>query len=44
MFFGGSILFAIVTFAEEYLIKVYDWVEYLGMISLFGSFLGSLQM
>ncbi|XP_067000647.2 solute carrier family 35 member F2 [Anabrus simplex] len=41
---GGAILFSVITVAEEYTVKTFDWVEYLGMVGLFGSVFNGLQL
>jgi solute carrier family 35 protein F1/2 len=40
---GGAVLFAIVSVAQDLLVKTLHWVEYLGMVGLFGSILSIVQ-
>jgi drug/metabolite transporter (DMT)-like permease len=40
---GGAVLFAVVSVAQELLVKTLDWVEYLGMVGLLGSILSIVQ-
>ncbi|CAG2053529.1 unnamed protein product, partial [Timema podura] len=41
---GGSAMFAALMVAEEFVVKTLDWVEYLGMLGLFGSLFCGLQL
>ncbi|KDR14203.1 Solute carrier family 35 member F1 [Zootermopsis nevadensis] len=40
---GGALLFAVVSVAQDLVVKTLDWVEYLGMVGLFGSILSTVQ-
>lgn len=40
---GGAVLFAVVSVAQELVVKTLDWVEYLGIIGLLGSVLSIMQ-
>nr|CAD7200875.1 unnamed protein product [Timema douglasi] len=41
---GGSAMFAALMVTEEFVVKTLDWVEYLGMLGLFGSLFCGLQL
>ncbi|KAF5289460.1 hypothetical protein FQR65_LT11833 [Abscondita terminalis] len=41
---GGAVLFAIVTVLQELAVKKTDYVEFLGLLGLFGSLVSGLQM
>jgi drug/metabolite transporter (DMT)-like permease len=40
---GGAVLFAVVSVTQELVVKTLDWVEYLGMVGLFGSVISIVQ-
>jgi drug/metabolite transporter (DMT)-like permease len=40
---GGAVLFAVVSVAQDLMVKTQDWVEYLGMVGLLGSILSIVQ-
>jgi len=40
---GGAVLFAVVSVTQELVVKTFDWVEYLGMVGLFGSVISIVQ-
>jgi solute carrier family 35 protein F1/2 len=40
---GGAVLFAVVSVAQELVVKTLDWVEYLGIMGLLGSVLSIMQ-
>lgn len=40
---GGAVLFAVVSVSQELVVKTLDWVEYLGMVGLFGSIISIVQ-
>jgi len=40
---GGAVLFAVVSVTQELVVKMLDWVEYLGMVGLFGSVISIVQ-
>lgn len=40
---GGAVLFAVVSVTQELVVKTHDWVEYLGMVGLFGSVTSIVQ-
>ena len=40
---GGAVLFAVVSVSQELVVKTLDWVEYLGMVGLFGSVISIVQ-
>jgi Eukaryotic protein of unknown function (DUF914). len=40
---GGAVLFAVVSVTQELVVKTHDWVEYLGMVGLFGSVISIVQ-
>jgi solute carrier family 35 protein F1/2 len=40
---GGAVLFAVVSVSQELVVKTLDWVEYLGMMGLFGSIISIVQ-
>jgi solute carrier family 35 protein F1/2 len=40
---GAAVLFAVVSVAQELVVKTLDWVEYLGIVGLLGSILSILQ-
>jgi hypothetical protein len=37
------VLFAVVSVTQELVVKTLDWVEYLGMVGLFGSVISIVQ-
>lgn len=41
---AGATLYGLSNVAEEYVIKSYDGVEFLGMIGLFGSLINGIQL
>ncbi|KAB7501502.1 hypothetical protein Anas_13067 [Armadillidium nasatum] len=41
---GGATLYGLSNVAQEYVIKTYDGVEFLGMIGLFGSLINGVQL
>lgn len=40
----GAIMYGISNVAEEFVVKNFSRVEFLGMIGLFGSFISAIQM
>ena len=40
----GATLYGISNVAEEYVVKNYDGVEFLGMLGLFGSIINGIQL
>lgn len=43
MSLSGAFLYGVSGVAQEFVIKTFDWIEFLGMIGLFGSFICGLQ-
>ena len=41
---AGATLYGISNVAQEYVIKTYDSVEFLGMMGLFGSLINGIQL
>lgn len=41
---SGAVLYGISNVCEEYVVKTYDTVEFLGMIGLFGSLVNGIQL
>lgn len=41
---GGALLYAVANVSEEFLVKQYSRMEYLGMIGLFGVLISGVQM
>lgn len=41
---GGATLYGISNVGQEFTVKVYNGIEYLGMIGLFGSFINGIQL
>ena len=41
---GGATLYGISNVAQEYVVKTYDSVEFLGMMGLFGSLINGIQL
>ena len=41
---GGATLYGISNVAQEYVVKTYDSVEFLGMMGLFGSLINGVQL
>lgn len=40
---SGAVLLAVVSVTQELVVKTLDWVEYLGMVGLFGGVLSIVQ-
>jgi len=44
MSLGGAFLYGLSGVAEEFVVRTFDWIEFLGMTGLFGSFICGLEM